>query len=1066
MKRIIQLSIILLSIQTFCFAQTKVRGRVLSAENGRSLAGATIKVKGRSPGVAADSSGRFFLVLIAGERTLKASYLGYQTKEVQVKDNPEAEMLIYLEPVITAMGEVIVSTGYQDIPAERSTGSFNLIDQKTFNQQVSTGVLSRLEAVANSLTVDRTTNASGRLMIRGLSTIRGSKEPLIVLDNFPYDGDINNINPNDVQSITILKDAAASSVWGARAGNGVIVITTKKGRYNQPLQIDFNSSISVNQKPDLSYIPQISSTDYIDVEQMLYSRGFYNSQINARTKPALSPVIELLIQKTAGTLSATEADARINALRQIDVRDDFNKYLYRQGVKQQYSVLAKGGSENSAWNLSAGLDKNVDVLDAGFDRINLHFRQNITPVKNLRMMTGIYYTLNKGTVGRPGYGSVSSTSGSLYPYAQFADEAGNALPIIKDYRQTYLNQAGNGQLLDWKYYPLEDYKNVMNSTSGQDVLANADIEYKFLKGFSAGIKYQYERQTSEGMNQQGSDSYNARNLINLYTQVNPATGQVTYAIPKGGILDLSNGLLQSHNLRSQLTYNSSWNNHTLSALAGGELRQANSTKNSNRMYGYNDDILTTGSVDFVTRFPTFITGSGSLIPNSSGLSNTLNRFVSAFANAAYIYKDKLTISGSARSDASNLFGVNTNNKWQPLWSAGAAWELSREPFFKIPYISYLKLRATYGISGNTDPSMTGVTTIRYSTVSPFTLSPYAQVDRYANPELSWEKVSILNVAVDFRTKNNRISGSIEYFKKKATDLFGTSPIDYTTGIGNTIIKNVASMAGNGADLQLTTLNLVKTFKWSSDLNLSLYKDKVTDYYLSSMQGSNFVSSYAQPNIAGITGKPVYSIFSYKGAGLDPATGNPQGFLNGQISNNYTSITGNATTIDDLIYNGPALPTLFGSAGNTFSWNNLSLTARITYKFGYFFRRESIYYTSLFSGSGHSDYSLRWQKPGDEANTSVPSMVYPSPANRDAFYNGSEIMVEKGDHIRLQYITASYDLHKESFRRLPFNMLQIYTNASELGVLWTANKKGIDPEYRRFSNLVPSKTISFGLRGTF
>lgn len=1066
MKRIILYTIILLSTQQLCFAQIKISGRVLSTDRNSSLSGATIKVKGRSTAVSVDTSGRFNLVLTPSESTFTVSYIGYQMKDVQVNGKPETELLVFLEPSLTSLSEVLVSTGYQDIPAERSTGSFTLIDNKTFNQQVSTDILSRLEAVANGVTVDRTTNVSGRLLIRGLSTIRGSKEPLIVLDNFPYEGDINNINPNDVQSITILKDAAASSVWGARAGNGVIVITTKKGQFNQPLQIDFNTSISINQKPDLSYIPQISSSEYINVEQMLYSKGFYNSQINANTKPALSPVIELLIQKSAGSISASEADTRINALRQVDVRDEFNTYLYQQGVKQQYSGSAKGGSENSAWNLSAGLDKNVDVLDAGFDRVNLHFRQNLTPIKNLRMMAGIYYTLSKGTGGRPGYGSISSFSGNLYPYAQFADADGMALPIIKDYRQGYLSQAGNGQLLDWKYYPLEEYKNVRNITSSQDMIANVDVGYQVFKGLAAGIKYQYERQEGEGRNQLGIDSYTARNLINLYTQINPGTGQITYAIPKGGILDLSNGSLQSHNLRSQLTFNRTWKDHSISSLAGGELRQANSTRNSNRMYGYNDDILTTSSVDFVTRYPTFITGSSSLIPNSSGLLNTLNRFVSAFANVAYTFKDKITISGSARSDASNLFGVNTNNKWQPLWSAGAAWELSREPFFKMPFLSFLKLRATYGISGNTDPSMTGVTTIRYSSTSPYTQSAYALVDRYANPELTWEKVNMLNLAVDFRTENRRVSGSVEYYNKKATDLFGTSAIDYTSGIGNTIIKNVASMSGKGADLQLTTLNLIKAFKWTTDINVSLYKDKVTDYYLSSMRGSNFVSNHAQPNIAGIAGKPVYSIFSYRWAGLDPATGNPQGYLDGQISNDYTSITGNATSIDDLIYHGPALPTLFGSAGNTFAWNNLSLSARVSYKLGYFFRRESIYYSSLFAGSGHSDYSLRWQKPGDETSTSVPSMVYPSPANRDAFYNGSEIMVEKGDHIRLQYITVSYDLQKERFRRLPFKVLQIYTNASDLGVLWTANKKGIDPEYRRFSNLIPSKTISFGLRGTF
>ncbi len=1067
MKRIILYIIIIWSTQELCMAQIKINGRILSADRNISLPGASITVKGSSSATYADTSGRFNLIRTPSEKILTVSYIGYQTREVQIDDKrSETELLIFLEPLLTTLEEVIVSTGYQNIPAERSTGSFTLIDHKTFNQQVSTDILSRLEAVANGLMVDRTTNASGRLMIRGLSTIRGSKEPLIVLDNFPYDGDITNINPNDVENITLLKDAAAASIWGAKAGNGVIVITTKKGKFNMPLQIDFNSTISLNQKPDLSYLPQISSSEYINVEQMLFNKGFYNSQINSMAKPPLSPVIELLVQKSAGSIPAMEAEARINALRMVDVRDEFNKYLYQQGLKQQYSGSAKGGSENSAWNFSAGLDKNADVLDEGFNRVNLHFRQILSPVKNLRLMAGLYYTLNKTTSGKPGYGSISSASGSLYPYAQFADIDGKALPIVKDYRQSYLSQAGNGLLLDWKYYPLEDYKNAGSATSAQDILANVDVDYQVLKGLTAGIKYQYERQGGEGRNHLGIDSYTTRNLINLYTQVNPANGQITYAIPKGGILDLSNSLLQSHNFRGQLTFNRTWKGHSISALAGGELRQSNSTRNSARVYGYNDEILTSSSVDFINRYPTFITGSASLIPNNSGFSNTLNRFVSPFVNAAYTLNDKITLSGSARSDASNLFGVNTNNKWQPLWSVGAAWELSQEKFFKLPFLSFMKLRATHGISGNTDPSMSGVTTIRYSSTSPFTMIPYALPDRFANPELTWEKVRMLNLAVDFRSANSRISGSLEYYSKNATDLFGTAEIDYTTGIGNTIIKNVASMSGKGADLQLTTQNLVKAFKWTSDINLSYTKDKVRDYYLPSLRGSNFVSNQVQPNIAGIDGKPVYSIFSYRWAGLDPATGNPQGYLGKQISSDYTSITGVATSINDLIYHGPALPRVFGSVGNTFGWKNLSLSARISYKLAYFFRRESIVYSSLFAGNGHSDYSLRWQKPGDEVSTAVPSMVYPNPANRDAFYNGSDILVEKGDHVRLQYITASYELRKERFSRLPFKVLQIYTNVNDPVLLWTANTKGIDPEYRRSGNLRPSGTISFGIRGTF
>jgi hypothetical protein len=713
---------------------------------------------------------------------------------------------------------------------------------------------------------------------------------------------------------------------------------------------------------------------------------------------------------------------------------------------------------------SSGYDKDISNLNAAYDRINVHFQDTYKPTENLQLGTSIFYTKSTSGSGRPGYGDITNSKGYLYPYAQFADANGNALPVAKDYSLSYLSTLPAG-LLDWKYYPLTDYQQGNATTQLQDININVNGQYQIFKFLKFNLQYQFEKQSSDINNFQGVTSYAARNLINAFSQVD-ASGNVTRIVPYGGILNLSDQEIESQNLRGQLNFNRSFGKSDITALAGAELRQINTNGNSNGLFGYDPNTLTFGSVDFTHLYPTYVTGGSNFItPDTRSLTQLYNRFVSLFANAAYTYNGKYTLSASARRDASNLFGVNTNDKWNPLGSVGGAWEISRENFFKVDFLSYLRLRATYGISGNVDLSRTAVTTIAYAGNSPYTQTPYANYNTYANPDLKWETSAMFNVGLDFKALNNRLYGSIEYFHKNNNNLFGTSQIDYTTGIGNSIVKNAAAMVGTGADISLTSLNLNGKFKWSTTLNLSIYNDKITQYYLSSQAGYNFVGS--QASVSGLIGKPVYAILSYHSAGLDPVNGNPRGFINGQVSEDYTSLINNSK-VSDLIYSGSAIPTKYGNFSNTFSYSHIAMTVNITYKLGYYLKKSSIDYSSLFAnGLGNADFAKRWQKPGDEASTTVPSMIYPDDPNRDGFYLGSQDLVEKGDHVRLQYVTISYEVDKQQFPRMPFKTLQFYANANNLGIIWKANKDGIDPDYNYgLSALKPPLTIALGIRTSF
>ncbi len=1064
------LIILFFTFSSWIYAQQHIVGRVLSFSNNSPIEGANVSIRGTDLKISTDSKGYFAIqtTLNASETILVVNHLGYESTNITVKlpQNDTLNILLRISPHL--LEEVnIISTGYQTLPKERVTGSFSIVDRALFNQQVSTDILSRLPTIANGVVMNNGLSGPPQMMVRGLSTISGPKDVLIVVDNFPYDGDILNINPNIVENITILKDASASSIWGARAANGVIVITTKTGRFNQPITLEFNSNVTIGAKPDLGYIPQMSSTDFIDVEQELFSRNFYNSQINAANRPVISPVVDLLNKVRTGTLTQEQAQQQIDALRKIDVRDQFSQYMYRQSLNQQYFLNALGGGEKFSWGSSVGYDHNKDNLDSFYDRLNIRFQNMYRPIERLSLTTGLNYTQSQSNSGRYGYRSISMKSGNFVPYMMMADGNGNALPVPRTWNQSYIETAGNGLLLDWNYYPLTDWQHQTSNNKVFDILATAALDYQVIKGLNAKVNYQYERQLGTNTAFADENSYMARDYINSFTQI--VNGNAVLAVPYGGILDKSNNELVANNLRGQLSFDNTYGKHNIIAIIGSEIRSANINSHQGRFYGYNENNLTTGNVDYTRTYPSFIGGGGQFIYNNQFLGETVTRFVSHFANAAYTFDNKYVLSASARRDASNLFGLKTNDQWNPFWSAGIAWKLSNEQFYSLDILPYLNLRVTYGFSGNVDPAMAAVNTIIYQGgVSTFTGLPIAQFNNYYNPHLKWETSKMLNVAVDFRTKHNRISGSIEYYRKNGDNLFGMAPTDYSTGVPPTILRNVASMRGNGWDIELKSLNIDGLFRWGTALNFSMYQDRIVDYQINRTLARQYIIPSSVP-ISGIEGHPVYTIYAYKWAGLDPNTGEAQGYLENEISKNYNSITGVGTAVEDLEYFGSAIPTKFGSLLNTFSYRNLSLQVGISFKFGYWFRRASINYTNLFnSWDGHPDYVNRWQKAGDEVHTDIPVNLFTANINRDAFYNGSSVLIEKGDHVRLQYINLAYDVKIPGLTSKTFNGGQLYLNINNIGLLWKANKAGIDPDYNMGIGyrLIPSTNYAIGIRTKF
>lgn len=1029
---------------------------VVVDDKGASIPGATVSIKGQNRGQGTDTDGKFFLDNVPPNSMLIISSIGYETRQVRIA-GLSSYIKISLKPRITTIEPVeVVSTGYQNIPKERVTGSFVQISNQVFNEQVGTNVLERLPFIANSVNVipSRLTANQFELTIRGISTIRGPKGPLIVVDNFPYEGDINNINPNDIENINILRDAAATSIWGTRAGNGVIIINTKKGKFNQKFRMEINSNLTFLEKPDLFYIKEISTNDFIDVEKFLFDKGYYDPLLPYY--PSQTAVVDILEKERDGEISNIEAESQIAKLRGRDLRNEYEKYVYQTAINKQFSVNLRGGSNTIAWALSGGYDRNINEVNGEYNRYSFRLENTYKPIQSIQVTAGLTYSNSYNGSGKKGYKDIPNRV--VAPYTLLKDESGYAVPFFT-YRNKFLDTIGNGQLLDWKYYPLDDHNHNTSKTNIQNILARIGVKYSMLKWLSFDLNYQIEKQNSSTRKLADIESYYARDIINRFSTINYQDNTITQAIPEGGILDISQGDVLSQNFRGQMNiaYNST--NSSIIGIIGTELRDLKNETGNNRSYGYNSELLTTIPVKYTEQFPQIIELLGSsTIPYNSNFQNIRNRFVSFYSNFAYTLLEKYTLSLSGRRDASNLFGASINNKWTPLWSAGISWNISNEGFYKSQVVPNLKFRATYGFNGNVSPNLSSVSTIAYVSPSIYTSGLRAQISNFYNPDLSWEKVGMLNFGIDFSLKGETISGSIEYYKKNAKDLYGNTPYDRTLGLGvSTVQKNAGKLRGDGVDILLNTININRNLIWTTNFNFSYYNDKIIDYYMANETAGNYVGGESITK-----GFPRYPIFSYKTAGLDGERGDPQGYIDGKISTNYSALTNDSATIGDLNFHGTAIPKYYGSIGNNLSYKNFTISLRLLYQFGYYFRRNSIDYSTLIDlGVGHEDYSRRWQKPGDERITSVPSMGYPIDYAREAFYKFSEPLISKGDHIRLQYINIGYSFTKDLVKWSPFTTLRLYAVLNNIGIIWAANKHGIDPLYVD-PQIPPSPNYSIGL----
>lgn len=1048
-------------------SQAQIVGTVYS-KKGSPLSGASVRLKNSARSVQTDADGRFSFSEIHLPDSLTVTYIGYGTQRLWITSiNNNVE--IYLSKDDSQIdGVEVVHTGFYEIPKERATGSFTIVDNELLNRSTGGNILQRLEGLASGVQfVNPGGTDASDIRVRGLATLHSDATPLIVIDNFPYEGDIESINPNDIETVTILKDAAAASIWGARAGNGVIVITTKHGRYSERSRLSLNSNVTIGQKPDLMYSRnRLPSAVVMEIEKEKYEHGGY--YIESNQQRAFPEYVEMLIALDNGALSQEEFDRKEAILQQTEVREEAMKHLYQPSVYQQYALNGRGGGERYNYFFSANYDKGrSEIIGNDHNRINLNLQNTFKPFEAMEVSASLWYNEQKGKNNGIDLNGLkgSSTLVDLSPYTRLMDEEGNVLPIVKDLRLAYVDRAESMGLLDWQYRPLEERSLVDRRNEREEMRANLGLKYSFLDHFSIHGTYQYVKGNSGSTVIHDQDSYYVRDMVNRFTQDNGSQ-----LVPYGGIYQSFNmNNSASHSGRIQMNYSQIFaQDHSISFLGGGEMREARTDYLPDYyLYNYDPDLRKgVRNLDFSQGHVARPEGYSRFIPAPDENSNRfVDRFLSYFGNASYTYKERYILSGSARWDGSNLFGVKTNQKGTPLWSVGGSWDISKEGFYNLDWLPYLRLRTTYGSAGNVNKNVSAYPVIYYAGIDSRTGLRSAMVRSTGNPSLRWEEVSTLNFGIDFKTFTNQLSGSIEYYIKNATDLIGADVLPRNTGVftgataANSNLINYADIKTRGWDIQLNSTNLTGKLQWNSSILMSFVKNKVEKF----KENSNIqIYNYLQVPSTPVEKQSRDVIYSIPWYGLDPETGLVRVFYNNEMTTDYAGFY-NGLTLDDLSFSGLTTPTFYGSFRNELKWKAFNASFMIVWRSGHVFRKKSIMSGGQLNPVNyHMDYLQRWVKPGDEFGTHIPAY---SNANEyySSVYTHSAVLISKGDVIRLEDLNLSYTLPRGVIAGI--TDFRLFVHSRNLGILWKANKQGIDPDFANAEYRTP-KSFAFGLQANF
>lgn len=1043
-----------------------IHGRIVD-EDGQPLAGVTVSVRGSSASTATNENGEFTVNASEGGVIFVSSvgYLGRSIKIAKPQAGEAGVITIVLYRKINSLDSSVVqyNTGYQNISKERATGSFGTVSKAQLSKpsiNISQRIIGAVAGVqARSMDVDGTPSFE----IRGQTSLYGNARPLVVVDGFAIQGDFSSVNPNDVESITVLKDAAAASIWGARAANGVIVITTKSARKGTPLKVELSAFTRVGKKLDLDYVrPLASSSETVDYEMKAFNNwsALINSGSLSNVSKAWSPATIALSEQYLGYITPAQRDAMLNQLRTQDNRQQIKDNLLSNPVNQQYNLTLYGSTGRMTNALSLLFEKNQsDFKGTGNERYMLNYRTTAAVTKwldvNLNAM--VQHTRNR-------YNGVTVVDiNSWSPYEMLLNPDGSYTNISQYYTPILQRFVPMDKFpySDWGYNPIQEIHNRDSSLSQLNARLQAGLTFKLTKGLTVNSRLQYETFNSNNRYLHGENSFYVRKMVNEATTWDRGSNTLTPNLPKGSILNQSRNKVESWNFRNQLNYNRVFGSkHEINLAAGTEV---NSTVAElftyPTTYGYNDETLTIGT------FPNGPGGIFNPIENWLGSDQTFSytgafdhkseRYYSSYANLAYTYDRRYTISGSYRTDASNLITNDPKYRYAPFWSIGGLWDVTRENFLNgITWLDHLGLRATYGYNGNVDKTTAFMPLIATNaTPDTWTNDHTATITSFGNPALRWEKTGTWNLGLDYSLFNGRLFGKVDVYNKAGRDLIAQVSIPAVNGTTSQKLNN-AKMTNRGIELELgTALPILNNdIVWHGNLNFSYNRNRITNLFL---------ANYASPDLlnggtaAYVVGLDANTLWRFKYAGVQ--NGEPTVLGPGKAPVTFTSgVPGDARTF--LLNMGTTVAPYTLGFINSFKVYDFDFSFIITGKFGHVFQRRGFNYPANRTRRVLPNKKLSEVVNGD------PNKIIPLPLTTveplyyfwSSFTQYVSYLTESATNVRLQEVSLAYNVPQRLLKKMQLSNLQLYAQGNDLHT-WYANHAKEDPEYPMGSTS-PSATI--------
>lgn len=1087
-------------VLTSAFAASRqVQGVVISSEDNMPLIGASVYIKaedlskdGNSPtitGVITDIDGKFNISVPEGVTRLFCSYVGHEVQELKlVPGKNQYEITLFPS---AQMLDAVVLTGYQTVERRKLTaavGKLNISDEtigavKSIDQALA-GQIAGLSVTSTS----GAPGAPAKIRIRGTSSLNGTQDPLWVLDGIPLEGtdvpqsnvlnDVSNIqqssiaglNPADIENITVLKDAAATAIYGARAANGVIVITTKKGKVGKPV-INFSSKFTYMPTLSTNRLNMLNSQEKVDLElELLRSNFAYGDNKGGVSKIISGYGLTDAYKKGGWSALTPEAQTDISRLRNTET--DWGDILFRDAFNQEYSLSLSGGNERVTYYTSIGYyQENGNVKGVGLDRLNIVAKTSYKVNRMLKFGVSLFVNRrNNKTYLTDTYGLVNPVyySRKANPYYQPFDANGN---YVYDF------DVQNNSDTDLGFNIFEERKNTSNEETINALSSIFDAELRFndkLK-FTTQLGLQLDKASKEQI--ADKESFSMRIIRKNSKYWDSASQSNKYFIPDGGVHKAYENTNSQITWKAMGEYRDSFNDiHELEVMVGTELRKTWYETLFSAGYGFDRQTLTTKPVVFpdedrARQFPLH------------QKTYKENAYVSFFSTASYSLMNRYTFGGSIRFDGSDLFGVDKKYRYLPLYSVSGLWRLSNEPFMQgtRKWMDNLAFRVSYGIQGNIDKNTSPFLLGKYivDNILPGGSEHMIDINSAPNKKLRWEKTQSVNVGLDFSVLNQAINLSVDYYYRKGTDLIGKQMLPLETGFVSTNI-NWASMVNKGVEVSLSTRNVAtKNFSWYTNLNFAYNNNKVLREAIPEAQ-----------TIPGREGYPVDAIFAIKTAGLDeegyPLFYDKEGKkvtlkelyrLQDPFGLGFT-VNSDVTPAEErsfYSYIGSQDTPYTGGLINTFSYKNWELTANLSFNLGGYVRTTPSYnFINFDRGQNvNSDILDRWTPENTDGR--LPALItsekradeYYWYDQKSEIYKNLDIWVKKLNYFRLQNLRLGYRLPEKMTKSLGMGSASVAIEGRNLLVFGSSYKNFLDPEsmYNPYAPPIP-KSITFSLNLNF